>query len=589
MSNPHTGVFSRPSSQPLVFITALVVYGLLQYAISPSFFFDYTPKDADDGMRLLAARDLLNGQGWFDTHQYRVLPPDGLLLHWSRVIDAALAGLMWCFGLFLPQHLAERAAAAVWPAALFVVYLLTCFRAARAAGGNSAASFAMLAAAALLVLSVAFFSLGRVDHHNVQLIAMVFVCGAVLSQGDARKVGMIGGAVAGFSLAVGLETLPFIVLAGLIMVIEFCIRRPVAHDRLLAFGIGLAASATAFFYLQTPPGSYGALRCDTLGIPMLFLPVGAGVYTFLLCLLGRPLATAGARFGLAIFLALIWVALIWLPFQPCAEGPYANVDPAIREMVISQVIENHSALMIWQENLGRALVQFLPVILLTLLLIPGAIWRKSRAHRILLAFMLLGILGSFIQLRLMVWAVALMPVVFGVVISDLINRPWPRLWLLKPVVILPLTLLILVPPLALWLLSLVLGDRIPASTATGQMDQACNTRAQLQELNGVPPGLFLNPLNLGAPVLYNSHHSVTSVPYHRSPTALISGMAPFQGDAAQLLAAADELGATHVIVCRDQNYWGDDTAASRLARGEEIDGLVEVALPDTRLRLLARQ
>nr|MCU0908161.1 hypothetical protein [Paracoccaceae bacterium] len=55
--------------------------------------------DNDDIMRLLSVRTFLDGQVWFDMRQYRLLPPDGLDMHWSRYIDAAIAGLIGLFGL----------------------------------------------------------------------------------------------------------------------------------------------------------------------------------------------------------------------------------------------------------------------------------------------------------------------------------------------------------------------------------------------------------------------------------------------------------------------------------------------------------
>ena len=46
--------------------------------------------DADDTLRLIQLRDLVAGQGWFDLMQYRVNPPDGLAMHWSRLVDVPL-------------------------------------------------------------------------------------------------------------------------------------------------------------------------------------------------------------------------------------------------------------------------------------------------------------------------------------------------------------------------------------------------------------------------------------------------------------------------------------------------------------------
>ena len=47
--------------------------------------------DTDDAMRLVEARDLAGGQGWYDNVQYRFLPPSGVPSHWSRLLDAPLA------------------------------------------------------------------------------------------------------------------------------------------------------------------------------------------------------------------------------------------------------------------------------------------------------------------------------------------------------------------------------------------------------------------------------------------------------------------------------------------------------------------
>lgn len=579
-------IFASQVSLLLVFVTSVILYGLLQFMISPQYFASFVPRGADDAMRMLAARDLLEGQSWFDTRQYRVLPPEGLELHWSRFIDAAIAGLLWFFRLFASQSMAERLAAAAWPAILFVTYLIVCARAAHAARGNSAASFAMFGVATLPVLSVAFFALGRVDHHNVQLICMAFICGGLLSQGDARKVGMAAGAVAGFSLGVGLETIVFTVLAGLILVIEFCRNHVASHDRLLGFGLGLAASATAIFYLQTQPGTWGALRCDTLGIPMLLLPVGAGIYAFLLTLFGRQMSATSSRFLVAILLAAIWIALIWAPLLACAEGPYANVPADIRAMVIDGIAENRSMAEIWRSNPVQAFGQFAPFFTLAMLLLPSCLRKGSRAERIVLAFLVLGLCGALLQLRLLIWGVAVLPIAFGLVAANLANTRWPRLRLLKPFVVIPLLVFVVFPQLFVAAArSMVLDEPVPAPRM-GLQDAQCNTVRNLEALNTVPSALLMTTLNLGAPVLFSTHHSVTSVPYHRSPKALITGVAPFNGDLSGLIGEAETLGASYVLVCRNQTYGTPESIGSRLSAGKKLDDLEDIALESEVLRLL---
>ena len=48
--------------------------------------------DTDDNMRISQVRALLHGQDWFDLRQYRLNPPYGANIHWSRLVDLPLAG-----------------------------------------------------------------------------------------------------------------------------------------------------------------------------------------------------------------------------------------------------------------------------------------------------------------------------------------------------------------------------------------------------------------------------------------------------------------------------------------------------------------
>lgn len=43
--------------------------------------------DTDDNLRMMQVRGLLAGQGWFDLRQYRLDPPMGADIHWSRLVS----------------------------------------------------------------------------------------------------------------------------------------------------------------------------------------------------------------------------------------------------------------------------------------------------------------------------------------------------------------------------------------------------------------------------------------------------------------------------------------------------------------------
>jgi hypothetical protein len=50
--------------------------------------------DTDDNMRIMQVRALLHGQGWYDLRNYRLNPPFGANIHWSRLVDLPIAGLI---------------------------------------------------------------------------------------------------------------------------------------------------------------------------------------------------------------------------------------------------------------------------------------------------------------------------------------------------------------------------------------------------------------------------------------------------------------------------------------------------------------
>ena len=50
--------------------------------------------DTDDNMRMAQVRALLAGQGWFDLRQYKLDPPGGASIHWTRLVDLPIAGVI---------------------------------------------------------------------------------------------------------------------------------------------------------------------------------------------------------------------------------------------------------------------------------------------------------------------------------------------------------------------------------------------------------------------------------------------------------------------------------------------------------------
>jgi hypothetical protein len=92
-------------------VTLVVIVGLIWHSNN----LIVTLGDTDDAMRLVFVRDLLSGRGWYDQLDIRLQPPTGVYMHWSRLLDGALAGVMRIFGLAMSPPAAEVATRFSWP------------------------------------------------------------------------------------------------------------------------------------------------------------------------------------------------------------------------------------------------------------------------------------------------------------------------------------------------------------------------------------------------------------------------------------------------------------------------------------------
>src|SRR4051794_39267001 len=80
--------------------------------------------DTDDNMRMMQVRGLLHGQGWFDLRQHRMNVPYGANIHWSRLVDLPIGGLILLLRPIVGGPGAERWAVANAP---LLPYLLLLF------------------------------------------------------------------------------------------------------------------------------------------------------------------------------------------------------------------------------------------------------------------------------------------------------------------------------------------------------------------------------------------------------------------------------------------------------------------------------
>ncbi|MCJ2114026.1 hypothetical protein MKK64_22915 [Methylobacterium sp. E-025] len=526
--------------------------------------------DTDDAMRLVEARDLAAGQGWYDNVQYRFLPPGGVPSHWSRLLDAPLAGLLLALTPLLGSGLAEGIVAAFWPPLLLAVYAAVLWTGVRTTFGKRAAVLALFAATQTFGVTVQFAA-GRIDHHDVQMIAILGMATALI-RGGARA-GCAAGALAALSLAIGLEGLPSVALGALFVVGDWVFRGRPALPCFLGFGLGIGLAAPLLFGAQTAPHLWTATACDALSPPWLWLASGGGAAALACAGLDRRLGSIGARVAVVATIGAILVGGFVLLFPVCLGGPFPGMTPLVRDRWLLMVNEMASVPKFVARRQYEILVYY-PVLVLAALAASWAAFRGAPAHRRAygVAAMLLwpGLVIGWFQFRGIYVASGLIPFVAGPALdrahalaSDRAAPPRQRAGLAALGIAMISTA---------WMIPAVLAGLVEESGASAATAKsfACQDDAAVTPLAALPAGTVLAPIIMGPSILMRTPHAVVAAPYHRAIPGLTAAIEGLGGSEADLRRHVAAHGVRYVIVCRTRPSQGLDGAAfaTRLARGD---------------------
>jgi hypothetical protein len=537
--------------------------------------------DTDDAMRLVGVRDLVSGQGWYDSVQHRFLPPHGVPSHWSRLVDAPIAGMILALTPVAGPALAEGLTAALWPLLLFGLYGWVLYRGVRHSFGERAALLAVLVATQTFGVTIQFQP-GRVDHHNVQMIALLGLAACIIHGGF--RSGLIGGGLAALSLAIGLEGLPTVAMAALYLVGDWCLRGRPAQPTLTGFGFGIGAAAPLLFAAQTSPDLWAVPRCDALSPPWLLLASAGLIFVLAASRVGDRLATIGKRATLAALCGAVLLGGFALIFPACLGGPFPDMPPLVRDHWLLAVNEMASVRKLVAQGQWEALV-FHPVVALASLTAAWMAWRgrARRAWSVASVFLWPGLILGFFQFRGLYIASGFVPLVAGAVLDRALTqaaesgtrmRRWSFALLGGGMVS------------TLWMAPALLGEVLLPGSRTAPDPggaAACQSEAALRPLAALPPGTVLAPIFLGPSILLRTPHSVVAAPYHRAIpglTAAIEGLGGTEADLDRVLTA---FGIRYLVACPARpadDLQPEPAFATRLARGAaESDRLAPVAVP----------
>ena len=511
----------------------------------------------DDHMRLVQVRDWLDGQGWSDLVQHRLDPPAGVAMHWSRLGDLPLAAAA-----LAAETRVGRARALDWSArvvppllggAMVAAFVWAIGPLARGRPGRST----VLVSGALFAAFPQFVP-GRIDHHGLQLVLLVCLCGCLARAATGRVGPAAGaGAVGAVSLAVGLETLPAVLVAGAVLA-GAAVARPDGARPYAAFGAALALAAAALWATAVPAAERWAAACDRLSWAHAAgaWAVAAGGAALVLRGGGRPAGPASRALALGGVTAA-GLAAVAAAAPQCVGGPYADLAPEVRY---------------WFERVteARSLPGFFhaePVEAVLLALFPAAaaaaavarFAAEGRRDWQTAGLAALALAGA----ALLVWQI----------------RAAYQAWVVGAFALAPLAaaadervdaVRLMAARVALRLaLPAACAATVAVAAAVGARDDAagppgrrCDLRAVLPALSdatglGAAAQTVAAPIDLGPAILLETRHRVLAAPYHRNARGLADNRLVFAGTEAEARATLASRGVGVVVFCRRYARWTD--------------------------------
>ncbi len=547
--------------------------------------------DTDDATRLVVVRDLMGGQNWFDHVEHRLDTPFGAQIHWSRLIDLPLCWLISFFGILMPGQ-GERLTLFVWPLIwLLPALALTVQLTRRLVGPDNALVALVLAGLSLPIFSE--FEPGRIDHHNVQAVLVLWLANATLAGRKSNKAAIWAGIAAATSLAIGAETLPIIVAAIVAFGIGWVIDAAFA-PRFWRFGVSFAVAVLAHFLIATGPQDWFAVRCDALSI--VYVTAGFAVAVVFAGLARLPLP--GKAWGHRLIAGLAGAALVGavLPelFPACAAGPFAGLDPWIKSAWLERVIEAQPFWISLVTLPAYTIAASLPILIglaTTLLRLDArrnAAWEDWLAYATLL---LAAVLSLFLQIR-GVRLAALLAVPGCVALIATLRQTYLAARDRKK---LPATLALV----AGWVLSsgIVVFVGASAVLSPGQSGlesssiRSCVSNEAFAPLARLSPARLAAPVDLGPYLLLMTPHAVIGSPYHRNSDGIGDSFKVFGGSEITARAILKRRGIDFIVSCDDfldstgGRLDAPDALAKRFKSGDVPDWLTAVPVPDGALRI----
>lgn len=504
--------------------------------------------DTDDNLRLAEVKAWLGGQAWFDLRQYKLAPPGGLNVHWSRIVDLPIAAMILAFRPLVGEFTAERIACAVAPLlalapALWAI-VLTVRRTIHPRAYPIAFAVLMCAQTTLFMWMPL-----RIDHHGWQLAMLALVVAGIADRHPQR-----GGAVAGLatavSLGIGLELIPMMAVAGASIALRWAWDREQA-GRLRAYAVALGGGCALAF---AGFASYDNRRmmCDVLSpvyLSTLLLTSALMLGLSLAAIRGpwcRLAALAAAGAAIAVFFALSFpqclgapesispeLKLLWFDnireVKPLTTKPWRD---ALQTAWLPLIGTAGAIAAFWQARRTEQAPVWATIALLSLLATAGLAWQSRFGPQA----QLLGVYGAAalgwrLLPRLLDSASSLVRVGGTLVVFFALSGQVAQFVAMIP------------KP----------AKEVRKEKARAEADRQprrCTTLPALAQLDRLPAATMLTFIDLGPRLIAMTRHSAVAGPYHRNGDAILDVQHSFRATSPEVAhAVMKRRGATMLLLC----------------------------------------
>jgi hypothetical protein len=542
--------------------------------------------DTDDNMRMMQVRGLLHGQGWYDLQQHRLA---GSNIHWSRLVDLPIAGLILVLRPLLGGAMAEKTAVAIAPLLPYLLLLTSVALTTRRLVDKRAYVLAFLALF-FAGSTNGMFMPERIDHHGWQL-ALLALGVSALADPHKLRGGITLGIATALSLAIGLEMLIYLAVAAAAMAL-FWVDDREERARLGAYAVTFGGG-TAFAFLLFASNANRLPVCDALS------PVWLSN-----ALLGTALLFALAwwspakwqwRLALAVMAGLIVAAFHAWMWPHCLHR-LEGVSEEVNQLWLSHVRE---ARPVYRHGWRIAtIILALPVSGLIGWLV--LIWR-NRIDREKLRRTIAAALPGFAATLLLFWQTRTGPAAQMLAVPGAVALVWalvPLVWKAKwaDLELAGVSLRVLATTAAvvagLGAAVPLIIDQIPEKKPTardaaiGRANRLCNSLWGYHPIALLPKGTIFTFVDLAPRLITVTHHNGITGPYHRNGEQIADVMNAFRTTGADRAhALIGKYHSTYLMTCPNSStttIFMSETPQgfyAQLERGQVPRWLAPVPLP----------